>query len=335
MRIDVHAHYWAASYIDLLVELGRSDLAHAGRQRDDLAERIATMDANGVEIQINSAIGLVTETPESAGAAGAVKAAQHINDVYAEAEQRFHGRFRSFGTVPLPYVDEAIEEVRRCLDDLHFVGIALPCSFAGKPIDHPDFAAFWDEIGRREAVVYVHPAGTNSMPHPGLKDYGLHTAFGSPLQIGVAAERMVFSGITRKYPGIKMIFAMCGGMLPFLWQRQERVLLKGLQVSATAAVGNHFFDWMKPLDLDPADPMGGLRKFWYDVSTQDMPLALLAAKNAYGADRLLLGSDEIFASLTEAVTYVQDSPYLSDDEKTAILDHNAQELLQLTPWPAG
>jgi len=333
MRIDVHAHYWAASYIDTLVELGRTDLVHAGRQADDLDERLAEMDRLGVDIQINSAIGLNTETPEAAGAAGAVKAAQHINDVYAEVEDRFNGRFRSFGSVPLPYVDEAVEEVRRCLDELHFVGIALPCSFAGKPIDHPDFGPFWDEIGRREAVVYVHPVGMNSTPHPGLADWGLHTAFGSPLQIAVAAERMMLSGLSRKHPGMKLIFAMCAGILPFLWHRQERVLHKGLQQSATAAVGNHFFDWMKTAALDPGDPMRGMRQFWYDTSTQDIPLALKAAKESYGADRLLLGSDVIFASLDEAVSYVQDSPFLTAEEKVNILDRNAQELLNLSPWP--
>jgi predicted TIM-barrel fold metal-dependent hydrolase len=94
-------------------------------------------------------------------------------------------------------------------------------------------------------------------------------------------------------------------------------------------VGNHFFAWVKDLDLDHDDPMSALRRFWYDTSTQDLPLALLCAKESYGADRLLLGSDAIFASLTEAVSYIQDSAFLSDEEKTRILDHAAQEVLNL------
>ena len=77
--------------------------------------------------------------------------------------------------------------------------------------------------------------------------------------------------------------------------------------------------------------MAGYKKFWYDTSVQDIDDAMLLVKKSYGADRLLLGSDEIFASLTEMVSYIKTDKYLTEDEKHAILDVNAQKVFNFQP----
>ncbi|MFJ8816277.1 amidohydrolase family protein [Amycolatopsis thermoflava] len=325
MRIDVHAHYWPASYLDKLVELGRTDLARAGRQRDDFEERLAELDSVGVDLQLLSAVGLNTEVPH---AGGAVAAARHINDVYAGIVSRYGGRFGAFGAVPLPFVGEAITESERVLGELGFAGIALPCVVGGEPLDHPDFAEFWAHLAEHDAVVYVHPVGSDSQCHPGLDSFGLQFALDSPVQIAMAPLRIALSGLSTRHPGLRFVFALCGGVLPYLWHRYERNLRRGLEMSAVAAVGSGFFDWIKPLPLDPDDPMSLLRHFWYDTSVQDLPHALRLTKETVGVDRIVLGSDSIFASLTEAVRMLESSPDLTDDERHAILDHNAQAMLE-------
>jgi predicted TIM-barrel fold metal-dependent hydrolase len=331
VRIDVHAHYWAADYIDTLVRLGRDDLRFAGRQRDDLDERIAEMDGVGVDVQVLSAIGLDVEVADPAGGR---EAAATINDIYADVVERYRGRFRAFGSVALPHVAESIAETDRALDELGFTGIALGCTAGGRPIDHPDFEAFWENLARHDAVVYVHPVGAHSACHPGLDQWGLHTALGSPLQLAMAAQRLVYSGVTTRYPGLTFVFGVAGGILPLLWPRIERNLRRAFSGSAEAAVGAHFFSWIRELPLNPDDPMDAFRRFYFDTSTQESPEIMLLAKQTFGTGQTLLGSDAIFASLTEAVHYIADNPYLSEAEKTDILDRNAQKLLDL-PAPEG
>ncbi|MEV6304317.1 amidohydrolase family protein [Actinoplanes sp. NPDC051861] len=327
MRVDVHAHWWAASYLDLLVELGRKDLARAGRQSDDLSDRIAEMDANKVDVQVLSAIGLDTYVGDRDAD---VAACRHINDRYAATVAERDGRFAAFASVPLPWVDAAVAEAARALDDLCMAGVALPCSFAGRPIDDPEFEPFWAALGARDAVVYVHPVGSHSSCHPGLADWNLDMAYGSPTQVAAAAARIAFSGVSTRHPGIRFVFAMCGGTLPLLWKRHEVNLFRGIRMSAVAAVGRNFFSWIDDLPIDREDPMGLLRNFWYDTGFQDVPEVMFLARHSFGVDRLLLGSDAIFASLTEAVRYIEDSPYLSADEKHQILDVRAAEVLRLS-----
>ena len=51
MRIDVHAHYWSADYLDLLAGFGRMDTDRARRRRrcgTELEARLTLMDRAGI-----------------------------------------------------------------------------------------------------------------------------------------------------------------------------------------------------------------------------------------------------------------------------------------------
>ena len=321
MRIDVHAHYFPTDYVELLADYGLP--CRGFGQSTDLSSRLAELDKADIDTQILSAVGLDTQIPDPEKA---MQAARFINDAYKDVEIKHNKRFRAFGWVPLPYVDLALEEATRCLDELEFAGIAMPCFYQRRPLDDPEFDPFWDEMNRREAVVYIHPVGSHSNCDCGMADYGLHTAWGSPTQLGVTATRLVYSGVASRFPNIKFIFAVCGGFLPYQWHRIETNLRRGLTGSANAAVGNKMFSWVKKLPIDPKDPMAQFKKFYYDTSVQDVPAAMLLVKESYGVDQLLLGSDEIFASVTEIVDYIKNNQYLNEQEKTQILDKNAQKL---------
>lgn len=331
MRIDVHAHFWPASYLDMLTEGGREDLAFVGRQSDDLSDRLAEMDTNGVDVQIFSAIGLNTVVDN---ADLATASARHINDRYVALRDEHGGRFTGWASVTLPFVDEAIAEADRALDELGLPGLALPCLIGDKPIDHADFEPFWEHLGAREkdTLIYVHPVGSDSNCHPGLPEFGLNMGLGSTMQIAMAALRLGLTGLTTRHPRIKFIFALCGGVLPYLWTRYETNLQRGIKMSAVKAVGKGLFSWIDDVPLDREDPMNLFRKnMYYDTSVQDIPDAIALTKRHIGVDRMLLGSDAIFASLTESVELLKNTADLSDEERDAVLDRNAQALIGLPP----
>lgn len=324
MRIDVHAHYYPEAYTKVLADMGLDQARHAG-QSSDLSSRLKAMDDTHTDCQILSSAALDTQVPDKDNA---IVAARLINDLYAETSATTNGRFRSFGWVPLPWVDEAIAEMARCLDELKFAGICFPTLFQNRPLDDKEFEPFWAEMNRRKAKAYIHPVGAHSMCHHGMREYGLHTAIGSMAQIQMAAQRIVYSGLQARYPDIEFIFAVCGGYLPYTWERIRRNLVRALTSSAEGAVGAMFFGWIKKTPITLDDPMAGFRKFWYDSSVQDIPEAMLLVQKSYGTDRVLLGSDEIFASLVEIVDYIENNQYLSATEKKMILDENAQKLFR-------
>ena len=160
MRIDVHAHYWAEGYLDLLIDLGKAD---AGAARGigagggaELAARRRLMDRAGVEMQVLSAC---PQLPYGEDKQKAAKAARFVNDQYAELVQHHPDRFAAFAALPMPHIDQAVSEMGRALDELHMAGIAMNTTVLGRALVEPDYEPVFAELNRRGAVLYLHPAG--------------------------------------------------------------------------------------------------------------------------------------------------------------------------------
>jgi predicted TIM-barrel fold metal-dependent hydrolase len=316
MRIDVHAHYYPAKYIELLMRLGSSAVNAQVSQPAEFSDRLRQLDEAEVDCQILSAIGWDTQLLDANRADIAAKC---INDCYAELMTRYPGRFQAWGWLPLADVDLAIAEASRCLDELGFSGICLPPAINSVMLDDPGFHAFWEEMNRRSTVIYIHPVGSLSCCHWGTDKFMLDMLCGSPMQEAIAACRLVYSGLTRRFPDVRYIFAACGGGLQQVWSVHENLLRGKLQRA----------DWVTNAGLDPADPMAEFRRFYYDSSTANSRVALLAARETYGIDRLVLGSDATFGSVTGIVAYIKETPLLTEEEKRGILDQRAQSILQL------
>ena len=314
MRIDVHAHYFPARYLEFLAERG----GRAGPPRPDanisLDQRIDLLDAVGIELQVLS---VAAVTPYHLPAAPDVAEASRLaNDLYVELCQRYPGRYAVFATVPLPAVDAAIAEVERTLALPEVVGVTLGCSIAGRPLDDPAFAPLFEELDRRGAVLFLHPQGLGA--GPGSADYGLTWLVGAPFEDTITALRLVFSGWLERYPRIRTIVPHLGGPLPFLKQR-----IDDLQAGA---FGRQQGDEPPPEALASAH----YRQLYFDT-VNNHPAALRCACETFGADRLLLGTDYPYLlgpRWRRLVAYVEEAGF-SPADTAAILGGNAQALLGL------
>jgi len=189
------------------------------------------------------------------------------------------------------------------------------CSVAGRPLDDPAFDPFFAELDRRGAVLFLHPVGAGAGPN--TEQYGLTWMIGAPVEDTVAALRLVLSGLTTRYPRVRIIVPHLGGTLPFLFQRLDDAAERH-RASARDEL---------PIEDPPSDL---IRRLWFDTVNQ-YPAALRCACEAFGADRLMLGTDFPYLAgpkFLGCVTYVQQSG-LADQDVRAILDGNAEELLGL------
>jgi predicted TIM-barrel fold metal-dependent hydrolase len=305
MRVDVHAHYYPDRYVSCLDRFGR-DTSHtvkapgAGMTVD---QRIELLDRSGIRVQV---LCVGAQQPYFAKAADAITAAKLANDLYVEVREKHAGRFEAFATVPLPHVDASLAEMKRALDELGMVGVNLGCSVAGRPLDDGAFEPLFAELNRRGAVVFLHPQGVGCGPL--LDDYGLNFTLGAPFEDAIAALRLVLAGVISRYPQIRVIVPHLGGPLPFLRMRLDGSLRGRTEY--------------KPSEV--------LKQLWYDTVNENIP-SLHCAREAFGADRLLFGTDfpHVFGDrFDRCLSYIQQSE-LPEEEKTAILDHNAQSLLGL------
>jgi aminocarboxymuconate-semialdehyde decarboxylase len=310
MRIDVHAHYWTEDYLDLLVNLGKTD---AGAVRGigagggaELDARLKLMDRAGVEMQVLSAC---PQLLYGEAAENAVKAARFANDQYAELVQRHQDRFRAFAALPMPHLEQSMGEMRRALDELHMAGVAMNTTVLGRALVEPEYEPIFAELNSRSAVLYLHPAG-NSACSPLIGNYQLTWMVGAPVEDTISVMHLITHGIPVRYPHIKIINSHLGGALPMLLRRADDQ-----------------YRWEAPDTPEP--PSLSARRMWYDTVGHGHVPALRCAIDSLGADRLLLGTDFPYETgdvFVRAVDYIND-PQIDPSSARNILDENASALL--------
>ena len=135
--IAVEEHSWTSELRAALLDFGGDETVASlsaptitsDRLLDVGEERLARMDAAGVDVQVLS---ITTPGTQPLEPAAAVPLARDANDHLFEAVRRRPDRFAAFATLPTPDPAAAADELRRCVRELGFVG-AMVFPEAGRP----------------------------------------------------------------------------------------------------------------------------------------------------------------------------------------------------------
>jgi len=296
MIVDVHAHYHPRAYQAALTAMpgwGGGRGFGGGRLPDtddpeQVQTRLTMMDDAGVDVQVLSpAAGWA---PYSADVRTSVDAARIGNDATADLVRRHPDRFKAFVSLPLPHVDEALNELRRGLDELAMIGANIHCSILDRSPADDAFLPLFEELDRRRSIVLFHPTG-NGIRSPLVTEWGLNAALGTSLEDTLVALHLIARRIPSRFPNITFIVPHLGGPLAMLLERMD----------------NQFS--MAQHDL-PEAPSVTARRFYYDTVGHGSHAALWCACKAFGPDHLLIGSD--FPVLVAFETYDRTINWIRD-----------------------
>ncbi len=313
MRIDVHAHVWTDDYLNLVESFGKKDTGvqrnkGAGPDNAEMEKRFAQMDASKVSMQILS---ICPQAPHFEDKAHAVAAARKANDLYADVVRRWPKRFRAFAALPLPHVDESLKELDRALGQLGMIGATITTSILGRSPADPAFLPVYEELNRRNSVLFIHPCGCNAYS-PLIADYHLTWMIGAPIEDTISVLHLIERGIPMRFPKLKIINSHLGGALPMVYQRLDNQ-----------------YTWENP--TIPERPTISARRMWYDTVGHGHIPAIRAAVETLGADRLVLGTDfpyEAGPLYKRAIDYIELAGFKPQDT-ARILDQNAANLLNI------
>jgi len=197
-----------------------------------------------------------------------------------------HGdRFGGFALLPLPDVDGALEEIAYALDVLHLDGIGLFSSVTDRYLGDPLFDPVFDELNRRNAVVFIHPTHCEAPECTGLRapPFVVEYVFDTTRAI----VNLVFTGTIKRCPDIRFIVAHGGGTVPFLAQRIA--MMEGHR-GAKNLTG----------------VMPALKSLYYEIASTTSPYALRSLQELADQAHILWGSDLPFvygARLQEEVDH--------------------------------
>ena len=241
MTIDVHAHVLLPSIAaevearvpDLAAEAAELELKRNGAESlavsgpmvgaripklTSVAERLAAMDAQGVDVQWVSASPnhFYPWAPEGL----AVWAANEANRLVAEHVGQAPDRLVGLGLVPLQHPERIVE----CLDDAvlgrGLAGVEIS-SFAGDvELSDERLEPFWARAAELGAIVFLHPFGCSLDER--LDRFYLSNTVGQPAENAVALSHVIFAGVLDRHPNLRIVAAHGGGYLPFAIGRSDR-----------------------------------------------------------------------------------------------------------------
>lgn len=301
-RIDVHHHMFPPFYVKAMEEQMRA----SGFQLRPWTPQTSLdmMDKHGVATSLVSPVQrLVMDSMSDRSEKGRALARQN-NEYCAQLVKDYPGRFGFFAALPLPDTEGSLKEIAYSLDTLKADGIALWTSYLDKWLGDPSFAPVYEELNRRGAVVFVHPARASccrNLPgQSGIIEYDIDTAR--------AIDSLLWDGTLAKNPNVKFILSHSGGAFPVLAARIIDDFPKNRAANAPNGVDYEF------------------RKLYFDTAHAGRAPALDALKDIVAISQIMYGSDAPIRNYELTDDWLVKYAGFSEEDWKAINRGNAERL---------
>jgi aminocarboxymuconate-semialdehyde decarboxylase len=323
MRIlDFHNHFYPPEYLDairkgpsnvrvtvdkegnpLLHYPGDYNVAVPGHR--DIDYRTAVLDKAGVAMQV---ITLTTPGTHIEEPRRAVELARITNDAFARIMSERAQRFTALATLPLNDAEASVREFRRAIG-LGFRGAMLFSNVNGESLAQKKYWPLYELASEHNAVLYIHP--TNPVGVEAMTEYWLMPLVGFTFDTTLAAAKLVFSGVVKRFPGIRWVLTHMGGAIPYLAERLDR----GFEA---------FRECRENIDQPPSVY---LKQMYYDTVNFN-PAAIQFAIGFAGVDHILAGSDypHLIGSLEKMKSSIE-ALGLSEVDRGKVFGGNARRLL--------
>lgn len=286
----------------------------------DLGEtRLKAMDESGVSLQI------VSHAPNSLALdlATCVK----VNDELSDLMESRPGRFRGFATLPMANPEAASRELRRCVEDLGFVGTLIDSNCGGRFYDDPLFWPVFAAAAEHDVPVYIHPAPnlqTKPLLYNGnypdavaesLSEYG----WGWHNETAVHFLRLFAAGLFDRFPTLKIVLGHLGEMLPFQLDRIEGISMRQWPHLGVKLKRNLRQVWDENV--------------WITTSGMFFLAPMAAVLRQCKPDRIMFSVDYPFGKNEAGLAFLkalQAEGMVSDDVLEGIAYRNAEKLLKVT-----
>ena len=269
---------------------------------------LSFMDDAGIDIAVLS---VSTPGVHTGDGQKAKSLARRCNEYLAEMIQQRPDRFAGFACLPLPDVDNSLNELTYALDELNLDGVVAFTNANGVYLGDPDLEELFQELERRKCTVYVHP---NASPDPSAHALGLpDNLIDFTTDTNRVVSQMHYTNRFARTPNVRYIFSHAGGSIPYMAARfaiiDEMGFVPGGDERGSAA------DMFRRMFRDTA------------LSVSDPVLQML--HDVAGAEQISFGTDFPYIQRGIGVKYkdrINNSERLSDSDKRGVFGNNAIKL---------
>jgi len=272
-----------------------------------IEDHIKDMDEKGVDVAVLSHSPGIEDLPREE----AIYFARKTNDVVAEMMKKYPGRIMGTATLPTPYVDDAIAELERCINELGFKYWHTHSNFIDEHLYDEKFEPLLAKAEELGCAIYLHPALPNNAD---MKDLGYQypaAGLGFGQDVMKTAVRLVMDGVFDRHPNLKIIIGHLGEYIPFTLIRLDNRLRCFPEPSIK--MQHNFSDYIKNGNL------------LVTTSGNTSEEAFECAMKVLGIDNIMFGSDYGYEDFNEQVNFVKNLN-ISQEDKDKIFGGNFERI---------
>ncbi len=184
------------------------------------AARLRDCDRQGVQVQVLSTVPVMFSY--WARPADGADLSRLLNDHLADVCREHPHRFVGLGTVPLQDPELAIEELRRCVQELGLAGVQIGSHVNAWNLSAPELFPFFAACEELGAALFVHP--WDMVGRDRMEKYWLPWLVGMPAETSLAICSLILGGVLERLPRLRVAFAHGGGAFPATIGRIEHAL---------------------------------------------------------------------------------------------------------------
>jgi aminocarboxymuconate-semialdehyde decarboxylase len=228
--IDVHAHWFAPEWVELLEREAGANGAKMGKNEKgvstiaipgvalvssfppdmmDLDYMVRAMDEAGIDLLLFSLTNpMINWAPADFGA----RLARTFNDACAAAYEKYPLRFRGAMTLPMQAPERAVRELKRAAELPGVCAVYMAMHVNGTNLDDK---AFWPVYSECEALglpLCLHPVNPCGIER--MKLYHMRNLVGNPHEAAIAAADLIFGGVLDAFPRLEVVLPHAGGSFP-------------------------------------------------------------------------------------------------------------------------
>ena len=269
---------------------------------------LAFMDEMEIDIAVTS---ISTPGIEMRDRNAAKELARKCNELAASMVSKYPKRFGALASVPMPNVDDAIEEITYALDVLKLDGVVLFTNAQGIYLGDQRMKPLFHELQRRKTSVFVHP---NASPDPVAHALGLtDNLIDFPGDTTRVIAQLHYGGTFAETPDVKYVFSHAGGTAPYLAGRfaivDEMKIMGNSSVTGTAAES--------------------FRRLYWDTALAWTDPVLNHLRHIAGMDKVVFGTDFPYVRNDLAVKgklTLKSNPDIFPEDKEKLFSGNALDL---------
>ncbi len=304
---------------------GQQKLCDAHPQFYDVEMRLRDLDRYGIKSQVITGNPRIDPNNFRLSDKELIDLSRKANDCVAECQDKSKGRLAGLGTAPLSVFDsgEQLEEMKRAMHDLGLRGFLVLSNIRGTPIDK--FRSFWKNADALSAPVYVHPANPlKGETRSYEEEFDLIVTFAWPFETALILSRLIFTGIAKDFPNVKIVSHHLGGNVTFLEGRINEVYSEPGRPIQKERITSEAT--LRPL-------IDYYKRFYYDTAIGSTA-AVRCAYDVFGAERIIFATDYpygIDGGRFRLATYPEmvGKAGLSKNELEQIYEVNVTKLLKL------